>query len=261
MPLDGVQNVLRSSYTHEIAWLVLGQNPVDHLYHFVHHLRRFTYGKSADGIAVGSLVRNKLRSLLSQVFVRATLNDGEQTLVVSIERFRFSATLDAAVQPSLRQFEAVLGIAVIALSWGAFVEGHHDVGADDALGVHDVLRREEMLRPVDMRPELASLFLQFPYAGKRKHLKAAAVRQDGAVPAVEPMQSAGLSQHFKARAQIQVVGVAKYDLSFNLLAQFAEMHTLDRPTGAHGHENRRLYLTMVRCDEPCSRVACVVRML
>ncbi len=53
--LDCLEQVLGSSYAHQVARLVLWQNLIHHLDHFVHHLGRLAYGKTADGISVGSL--------------------------------------------------------------------------------------------------------------------------------------------------------------------------------------------------------------
>ena len=41
---DAFQNVDRSTYTHQVAGLVLRQNLVDHLNHLVHLLGRLTHG-------------------------------------------------------------------------------------------------------------------------------------------------------------------------------------------------------------------------
>ncbi len=95
--LDGFENVLRCSYAHEIARLVLRQDFVHHLYHLVHHLGRLAYGKSADGISVGSLVGNVLGCFAAQFGEGAALHDREETLLISVERFGFVEALDAAV--------------------------------------------------------------------------------------------------------------------------------------------------------------------
>jgi len=86
-----------------------------------------------------------LGSILSQVFIGASLHDGEQRLVMPVEGLGLVEPLHAALQPSLGQPQTLLGILVVALSRRALVEGHHDVGSDDALRVHHVLWREEVL--------------------------------------------------------------------------------------------------------------------
>ena len=95
--LDGFENVLRRTHTHEVAGLVLRKNLIHHLDHLVHHLRRFAYRQTTDGITVGTLVGNKFRSLLSQVLIGTALNDGEEALLIAVERFRFVEMFDASV--------------------------------------------------------------------------------------------------------------------------------------------------------------------
>ncbi len=100
------------------------------------------------------------------------------------------------------------GIVVIAGVGGAFVKGHDNVGADDALDIHDPLGAEHMFRPVDVRLENDALFLHFPAVGKRIHLVSAAVGKYGFLPAVEFMQSPGFAQNIQSRPEVKVIGVA-----------------------------------------------------
>jgi hypothetical protein len=54
---------------------------------------------------------------------------------------------------------------------------------------------------------------------REKDLKPAAVRQDRAFPAHEPMQPAELAHQLTARTEIQMIGIAENDLR----ADFAQM--------------------------------------
>ena len=117
-----------------------------------------------------------LGSILTQVFVGTALHNGEQRLVVAVQRLRLVKSLHAAFQPALGQSQRVLGILVVALARRTFIEGHHDVGPDDTLGVHHVLGSEDMLRPVDVTAELTPFLLQFTDARQGKNLKTTRVR-------------------------------------------------------------------------------------
>ena len=97
-----------------------------------------------------------LGSLCAQVLEGATLHDGEQALLIAIERFGGIELLDATLQPMLGEFEALLRILPVALPGWTFIECHHDVGADDALCVDDILWSEEMLRAIDMGTKLTT---------------------------------------------------------------------------------------------------------
>ena len=83
------------------------------------------------------------------------------------------------------QTQALLGVVVIAGSWGAFVECHHDVCTNTALDIHYPFWREEMFRTIDMTGEIAAFLLQFSNTGKREYLETTAVCQHRTVPADE----------------------------------------------------------------------------
>lgn len=95
--LDGFEDVLRGSYAHQISRLVFRQDFVHYFYHLIHHLGRLSYGKSADGISVGSLVGNVFGCFAAQVREGAALNDREETLLIAVEGLGFVEPLDAAV--------------------------------------------------------------------------------------------------------------------------------------------------------------------
>ena len=243
--LNGFQDVLGRTHTHQVARTVLGQDVVDHLNHLVHHLRRLANSQSANAgaasvVQLAQHVTDMLGSVLSEVFIGAALYDGKQCLVVAIQRFRLVEALHATLQPALGQPERVLGILVVALSWWTLVKGHHDIGTNDALCVHHVFWREDMLRTIDMAAKLTTLFLQLADARQREHLETTRVRQDGAVPRVELVQSASLAQDIESWAQIQVVGVAQNDLCLHLLAELSEVYTLHTAHRTHRHEDGRL---------------------
>ena len=171
--LYSLKYVLGGAHSHKIARLVLRQNAVDHLNHVVHHVGGLAHGKTADGVAVGTLVGDELGGVGAQVLVGAALYDGEEALAVTVERLCLVESLDAAVEPALCHFKAALGILAVALSRRALVERHDDVGSDDALSVHHVLGSEDVLRAVDVAAELTAFLAQLAYACEREHLKAA----------------------------------------------------------------------------------------
>ena len=51
--------------------------------------------------------------------------------------------VETAVEPPLREAERLGGVFARGVARGAFVEGHHNVGSDRALGVDDAFGREE----------------------------------------------------------------------------------------------------------------------
>ncbi len=84
------------THAHQISRLVLWQDFVHYFYHLIHHLGRLSYGKSADGISVSSLVGNIFGCFAAQVREGAALNDREEALLVAVEGLGFVEPLDAA---------------------------------------------------------------------------------------------------------------------------------------------------------------------
>ena len=64
----------------------------------------------------------------------------------------------AAFEPPFGEVERLVGVAEFGSSGGTFVQGHHDVRADDALDVHHIFGREEVLGAVDLAAEMRSFF-------------------------------------------------------------------------------------------------------
>ena len=159
------------------------------------------------------------------------------------------------------QAEALLCVFVVACSGRTLVEGHDDVCADAALDVHHLLGRKGVSAAVDVALEGAAFFRQLADAGKRKHLEAAAIGQDWAVTSVEAVQSASLFQYLCARTQVKMIGVAKDDLSPNVLFEVADGDALHASHRADGHEDGRLYLTVVGRDESGAGIRLRVSML
>ena len=156
-----LKDVLRSTYPHEVAWTVLGKYLVYNLNHLIHHLRWLPDSQSANGVTVGTLVSYKHSGLASKVFKRAPLHDREEALLVSVQRFSLIKVLNTTVKPSLCHRKTLLCILIIALSWGTFVERHHNIGTDNTLCIHYIFRSKEMLRAINVRTKHTSFLRQF----------------------------------------------------------------------------------------------------
>ena len=63
------------------------------------------------------------------------------------------------------------------------------------------------------------------------------------------MESAGFFQNLYAGTEIEMIGVAKYYLSLDIVAQLVLMHGLDAAEGAHRHEDGGLDSAVVGGDE------------
>ena len=109
--------------------------------------------------------------------------------------------------------------------------------------------------------ELHAFLGEFAYAREREDLEPTAVGEYRSVPTVELVQSAGAFENVEPRPQIEVIGVAQYDLGFYVVAQLVLMHGFDAAYGSYGHEYRGLYRSVVGRDEAGTGTALRVGML
>ena len=100
---DSFQQVYRRTDTHQVTGLVFRQYFIYNLNHFVHLLGRFADSQSADGIPVSSLPGNVFSGVTAQVRIYATLYNREETLLISVFRFRSVETVETTVQPAFGQ--------------------------------------------------------------------------------------------------------------------------------------------------------------
>jgi hypothetical protein len=120
-----------------------------------------------------------IHGLLSEVRIDAALDNREHGLAVTIERLSFVKMPDISFEPALREREALFGIAEISISRTALIQSHHDVRADDPLGLDIVLRGESVPGAVDVGGESAAVRGKFAYRGEAENLEAAAVSENG----------------------------------------------------------------------------------
>ena len=112
-----------------------------------------------------------------------------------------------------------------------------------------------MARAVDMRLKGHTFLLHLANTRERKHLKATTIGQNGAIPAIELMQSSNGFQHLQAWAQIEMIGVAQDDLRLHLIAHIAQMACLYCTCRAHGHEYWSLNRAVAGSEQASTSVA------
>ena len=140
--------------------------------------------------------------LAAKIRIHAALNDRKQRLRISIQRICGIKMLHTSLQPLLCQSERFLCVLICGIARAALVKSHHNVGSDDTLRIHIVLRSEDMLRSVYVRTEYASVFSKFSDRAEGKHLESAAVGQDRTVPRLELMKSSGRLDDIKSWSEI-----------------------------------------------------------
>ena len=95
-----------------------------------------------------------------------------------------------------------------------------------------------MLASVVMAAEKNAVIGDFPHRPEAESLKTAAVRQNGAVPFHEFMESAGFFYQLMTGTQIQMICIGQQNFGAGL-RYFIGGGGLYRRLSAHGHENRR----------------------
>jgi hypothetical protein len=143
-------------------------------------------------------------------------------------------------KPPGRPLTAGLGVLVGGRVLHALVEGHGDVAAEVGLDAHGLLGAHEDPVPVDVGGEGDALLPDLPQRRQGEHLEPAGVREDGAVPVHELVEPAHLPDDVVAGPQVQMVGVAQFDLAAHLFEVQGADAALDGRLGAHVHEHRRL---------------------
>ena len=109
-----------------------------------------------------------------------------------------------------------------------------------------------MAGTVDMRLEPhAFVGLDLACVAEGEDLESAAVGEDGAVPAVEPVQSACRFNHLHAGTEIKMVGVAEDDLCFHFILQIVHVDSFHGAQCPDGHKNGGADFPVVGGDDAC----------
>ena len=93
--------------------------------------------------------------------------------------------IERAARPGHGEAQALFGAAAVGGIFGAFVEGHADVGAESDLDVDGVLGREEVRAAVEVRAEADAFVGDLAQRAEREDLEAAGVSKHGARPTDE----------------------------------------------------------------------------
>ena len=246
------EEVVRRADPHEIAWLVGGKQPHRIGEDLLHQLVRLTDTQASDGIA-RQIQRRHLGGVpCTQVAVHTALHNAKKALSLCIRH-----CVTAAQEPPLRALRGCLGIGVVGRIRNTLVERHDNIRAETLLYLHRYLGRQKLLRAVDVRAECRPLLRDLAEIAKTEHLKAAAVREDCAVPVHEPMQPARLAHELHAGAEKEMIGIAEDDTRTEI-AQLIGRYALDRRLRAHGHEDGRRKAAVLRVNHARARARCLV---
>ena len=135
----------------------------------------------------------------------------------------------------------------------ALIEHHRNIRPQRNLHIHRVLRRKEMLTPIQMRPKLHPLRRNLPQLAQAEHLKPTRVRQHRPLPAHKPMHPTHPPHQLMPRPQIQVIRIRQNDLRPLPPAPAPPAtlrHRLHRRRRPHRHKHRSLHHPMRQPQPP-----------
>ena len=182
--------------------------------------------------------------LYAQVIESAALIYAEEQLIFiyrigqRIEAFHLRL---AALKPTRRACAGLLGILIFRGILDALVKCHSDSRAEVRLDSHALLGTHKNLASVDMRGEIDTLLFYLAKLCERKDLESAAVREYGSVPSRKLVQSAELLYKLVARAQMQMICVAKLNLTVDILEVIRRDRAFYRAAGCNIHKSRSLH--------------------
>ena len=252
--LHKFEQVPRSADTHHVAGAVLGQIVCAKVRNFVHDFDGFAHGESAHRVAVGRKFLERLDGFLAEFLVHAALDNPEKVLRVAVNRRIFAEPVHGASGPLEREIQRMGGFLDGARVRRAFVEGHDDIRADFALGLHHRFGRKLVAAAVEQALEFHAVFGNAAEILEAPHLETAAVGEHGAVPAHELLHAARLGDQGRSRPKVEVVGVREDDLRLDV-PEVADREPLHAGQCPDRHKDRRLDVAMGRTDTPAAGLA------
>jgi len=172
---DALNDVGGGANAHEVARLIFWQNITAQLADAIHVFNGFADREAADSVARLVLAGDELARLRSQVIVAAALYDGEKRLRMAVLRCGIFHELHTPFEPTVGEVHAVLGVLALGRVGRAFIEGHHNVGADASLNTEATLRAEQVPGTIDVAGEGCAFLGDLTPMGEAEHLVAAAV--------------------------------------------------------------------------------------
>lgn len=141
----------------------------------------------------------------------------------------------AAAGPAEGHFHGRAAPAPVSRELRALVKRHDDVSTQGNLDFHGAFGCEQVRRAVQMGAKCDSIFGDFAEFAEAEDLEAARIGEHGAIPANKFVESAEFADQIMARAEVEMVGIAKN----NLRVQFFQNvlgNGLDGTDGSNRHK-------------------------
>ncbi|CRM95883.1 hypothetical protein [Pseudomonas sp. 22 E 5] len=226
--------IFRFANAHKVTRFVSRHQARQVIQHLDHFVLGLTDRQAADGQAIKAYLVEAFERALAQAFVHTALDDTEQcSSVVAVCILR-------TLGPTQRQLHGNPRHVLVSRVRRAFVKDHHNVGTQVPLHLHRLFRPHEYFGAIYRRGEGHALLLDLAHGAQAEHLEAAGIGEDRALPFHEVVQVAVLLDHFRARAQPQVEGIAEDNFGAGG-DDVARQHAFYGAVGTDRHERRGLY--------------------
>ena len=245
---NGVDDILRRSDPHQVAWPVGGQLRRGVPENAQHVGFGFTHRQPADRITVETDLPQSLKRFVAQRLVHSSLHDAKERVRIAGMR-----TLGAP-GPAQREFHRGARLGHARGVRRALVEHHDDVRVEDALDAHGLLGREEQRITVHRRLEPHALLADLSQRAETEDLESPGIGEYWPLPTHEAVEPAVRLDHLQAGTQPQVKGIAEHDVRAEL-DELCRTHCFHRPIRAHGHEGRCLDAAVGGGHDPAARGA------
>ena len=231
----GLDDVLRSADSHQVARAVRRHPRGAMAHHARHLLLGLAHRKPADGIAGKTEFKQAGERPVPQFGVHAALDDAEQRGGMA------AVGAVAAPGPAQRQFHRFARLRGCRRIGGAVVENHDHIGAKPLLQGDGGFRAEEDALAIDRRAERHAFLADLAHGAEAEDLETAGIGEDRPVPAHEAVQAAVGFDDFRAGAQHQVEAVGENHVGAGF-PHLPGVQALHRAVGAHRHERGGAHL-------------------
>ncbi len=200
---DACDEIGGRPHPHQVMRLVIRQMRRRQRRHLAHRGFRLADRKPSGRETIEGQCGNLQRAYLPQVGIDAPLHDPEQRLG------RADSRAETALGPSRGHLKRAARTTSVRGKRGAFVERHHDIGAEPLLNLHRAFRGEHQRRAIEMRAEPDALLGNGIDLREAHRLVAARIGQYRAGKSHEPRDPAHLADQFLTRPHREVIGIRK----------------------------------------------------
>ena len=236
------------AHTHQVARLIARELGAVALHYLQPQPAPLAHPQPAQREAVERHVRELREAACALGRVGPALVDAEKRHAPPALLAQTRALIEPAARPAHGARDRLAHLLRRSRQPHQVVERHRHVRLEGVLHADGFLGREHVARAIQVGAKLHALLVHAIELGEAHHLEAAAVGEERAVPAHEPVEAAHVADGRGPGPKHEVVGVAEQDVA----ARGGEVvggERFHRARRAHRQERGRQHLSVAR-DEP-----------